>query len=147
MQWALIGVAFAVGLLLPLQNGLLTRIGKELGQPVMAAMAATVTTAVVMLLYYVATREPVPAGSAVARVPLWAWVGGTLGAVYLTVTILLAPKLGVAALMATVIAGQVVASEAIDHFGAFGLDVKPINFSRIAGAVLVIAGALLTQRT
>ena len=147
MQWALIGVAFAAGMLLPLQNGLLTRVGKDLGQPVLAALAATALGTAAMLLYCVATRESVPTGADVARVPAWAWVGGVLGAVYLTAAILMTPKLGVAALTASVIAGQIVASAALDHFGAFGLDEKPINWSRVAGAVLVIGGAILAQRS
>lgn len=56
-------------------------------------------------------------------------------------------KVGVAALTAAVIAGQIAASVALDHFGAFGLDVKPVNWSRVAGAVLVIGGAILAQRS
>lgn len=147
MQWALIGVAFAAGVLLPLQNGLLTRFGKDLGQPVLAALAATALGTVAVLLYSVATREPVPTGAAIARVPVWAWLGGVLGAVYLTTAILLTPKLGVAALTASVIAGQVVTSIALDHFGAFGLDVKPVSISRVAGAALVVGGAILAQRS
>lgn len=147
MQWALIGVAFAAGVLLPLQNGLLTRAGKDLGQPVLAALAATVLGTVTVLVYCLATREPVPTGSAIARVPVWAWFGGVLGAVYLTAAILMTPKLGVAALTAAVIAGQIAASVTLDHFGAFGLDVKPVNWSRVAGAVLVIGGAILAQRS
>ena len=41
MQWTLIAVAFAAGVLLPLQNALLTRVAKDLGRPVPAALAAT----------------------------------------------------------------------------------------------------------
>ena len=147
MQWALVGVAFAAGMLLPLQNGLLTRVGKDLGQPVLAALAATALGTVAVLAYCLATREPVPTGAAVARVPVWAWLGGVLGAVYLTAAILMTPKLGVAALTATVIAGQIVMSIALDHFGAFGLDEKRIGLSRVGGAILVIGGAILAQRS
>ncbi len=147
MQWALIGAAFAAGVLLPLQNGLLTRVGEDLGQPILAALSATILGTLALLAYCAATRVPVPTGEALARVPVWAWAGGVLGAAYLTAAILMTPKLGVAALTASVIAGQVVASIALDHLGAFGLDVKPVNWSRAAGAALVVGGAILAQRS
>jgi uncharacterized membrane protein YdcZ (DUF606 family) len=35
----------------------------------------------------------------------------------------------------------------LDHLGALGLAREPINFGRIAGALLVIAGVVLVKRS
>ena len=43
------------------------------------------------------------------------------------------------------LAGQVVASLVLDHFGWFGLVEREMTLPRVFGAVLLIAGVLLIQ--
>jgi transporter family-2 protein len=58
-----------------------------------------------------------------------------------------APKIGVASLITIGIAGQIAMALLLDHLGALGLAREPINFGRIAGALLVIAGVVLVKRS
>ena len=51
-----------------------------------------------------------------------------------------APKLGAAALFAFILAGQAVASLAVDHFGWVGFDENPVTPGRLLGVALVAAG-------
>ena len=67
-----------------------------------------------------------------ARTP----IGGYLGALS-SVT---APKLGAAALFAFILAGQAIASLAVDHFGWVGFEENPITPGRLLGIALVAAG-------
>jgi transporter family-2 protein len=78
--------------------------------------------------------------------PWWAWFGGTMGAVYVTAATVLAPRLGAANLTALVVAGQLCATLALDHFGLVGFPVHHVNPARIAGAGLLFVGALLVLR-
>jgi transporter family-2 protein len=73
-------------------------------------------------------------------------VGGLLGAVYVLTTIILAPKLGAATLIAAVVAGQMMASLILDQYGLVGFPVHPVSALRLLGAALVIAGVVLVQR-
>ena len=59
--------------------------------------------------------------------------------------ILLLPSLGAATLLALVVAGQMTAGIAMDHFGAFGLAQHPVSISRLAGIALIIGGVLLIK--
>jgi len=54
--------------------------------------------------------------------------------------------LGVSALTAVVIAGQLAAAVLIDRFGLLGIAKQPIDTSRILGLVLLVAGVVLVVR-
>jgi bacterial/archaeal transporter family-2 protein len=71
-------------------------------------------------------------------------IGGLLGAAAISGTILLAPRIGLANLLALVIAGQLLASLAIDHFGILGVAVRPVSVIKAIGALVMISGVLLT---
>jgi transporter family-2 protein len=72
--------------------------------------------------------------------PWWIWWGCLCGILYITVSVLLSPRLGVALFFTLVIAGQMLSAILLDHFGLFGSEVKPVNLGRIAGVLLVLLG-------
>lgn len=73
-------------------------------------------------------------------------IGGLLGAVYVTCALIAVGSVGAGGVAAATITGQLVASVVLDRIGAFGLDVEPLNASRIAGVVLLLAGTYLIVR-
>jgi len=75
----------------------------------------------------------------------WAWTGGFFGAVYIAISIFLVPRLGAAFFVALLVAGQMLASVAFDHFGALGLSEHPIDIPRLIGAVLLVIGVVLIR--
>lgn len=74
---------------------------------------------------------------AARQAPPWQLTGGLIGAVFVTVSLLAAPKLGVTALVVATLSGQVVAGLLIDTFGWFGVEPRPIDLKRLAGIALV----------
>ena len=68
-----------------------------------------------------------------------------LGAAYVTISTLLIPRIGAAALMAFLVAGQLIAGMLLDRIGFLGMAVREISIGRIAGAMLLLAGALLVR--
>jgi transporter family-2 protein len=87
-----------------------------------------------------------PFRSAWTTTSWWQWSGGLLGAVYVVATIVLAPRLGAATLIAAVVAGQMIASVLLDQYGLVGFPVHPLSALRLLGAGLVIGGVVLIQR-
>ena len=77
--------------------------------------------------------------------PWWIWLGGALGAFYVAGSIVAAPRLGAAALIAVIVAGQSLASVVVDHFGWVGFEPKHVSAGRIGGMVLVLTGAALVR--
>ncbi len=133
-----IGVSFA---LQPAINGAAAKI---LGSPVSSAVisvAITLLTCIALLPVFGAT---VSAG-AVATLPWWVIFGGLVGAGVVAGGAGIAPITGAATFFVCMIAGQLVGSVIADHFGAFGLQERPISTLRIVAICLVLAGVLLVQ--
>lgn len=139
-------LALLAGALLPVQTGINLQLRGAFGQPIVAALVSFVVGTVGLALLVTVMRAPVPVADAWDRSAWWHWVGGLLGAVYIVAAIVLAPRLGAATLVAALVAGQMVASLLIDHYGWVGFAVHPVNPLRILGAVLVVGGVVLVQR-
>jgi bacterial/archaeal transporter family-2 protein len=101
---------------------------------------------VCMALLAFALRDPVPSVSIAARIPWWGWSGGLFGAIFIALGIVLVPQLGAAAFIAFLIAGQMIASVAFDHFAIAGLDHRPIDLPKALGIALLIGGVILIRR-
>ena len=88
-----------------------------------------------------------PSREMMREAPWYAWpAGGVLGVTYLTGNILLAPKLGAGTLVGLVVAGQLIFSVLLDHFGWLGFAQHPAGVARLAGCSLMIAGVFLIFR-
>ncbi len=75
--------------------------------------------------------------------PWWLWLGGVMS-VFIVLSITLAtPRIGVAATIGIVIAGNLVAAALIDQYGLFGQDQVAITGLRLFGLALLAAGSAL----
>lgn len=139
-------LAFAAGAAVAVQFGVNGQLRRISGQPVWASFVSFVVGTVALLLCFVATRQAWPSGVQFAHAPWWVWIGGLLGAFYVVVSVVAGPRIGSTALVACVVAGQLVASVVIDHFGWVGYLVHPISLGRIIGAILLLAGVTCVLR-
>ena len=78
--------------------------------------------------------------------PLWLWLGGLFGAVIVLAIAYAPPRIGTFATVALLIAGQLAAGALIDAYGWLGSPRIPVTLARVAGLVLVTAGAALTLK-
>ena len=78
---------------------------------------------------------------AITEVPKWQLIGGLLGAFYVFIMIVSVPKLGVTATFFSIIAGQILMSAIIDHFGLFGGQTYTIDVKK-AIAILLMFGSI-----
>lgn len=138
-------VALVAGAMLPLQAALNARLGRLLGSPIWAAAFSGAVLTLALVLVGLAVLRSLPNVAGAAMLPWWAWTGGFCGAFVLTATTAVAPRLGTAAMIALVVAGQVVCSLALDRFGLFGLASYPLTPRRLAAAALLVAGAALIR--
>jgi transporter family-2 protein len=99
-----------------------------------------------MLALALTLREPLPSAAVMARVPLWAWSGGVFGAIFIALSIVTIPKFGGAAYIALLVAGQMIAALAVDHFCWFGLAERHIDLPRLLGVALLVGGVILIRR-
>jgi bacterial/archaeal transporter family-2 protein len=137
--------ALVAGAAIALQAGVNTELARWVGSPIRASFVSFVVGAVALGLLSAAILKPLPSGSRLADAPWWAWVGGLLGAFYVVGSVVTAPRLGAATLVAAVIAGQIVSSLLIDQFGWVGFREHPVSAGRLAGVALVFAGVALVR--
>ncbi|NIY18119.1 MAG: EamA-like transporter family protein, partial [Nitrospinaceae bacterium] len=97
------------------------------------------------VLYSMMARIPLPALATAGSHPWWVWTGGAFGAYFVAATIFLAPKLGATTMVATLLAGQMIASLALDHFGLLGYPIHPVSLGRIAGVIMIAGGVMLVR--
>jgi transporter family-2 protein len=142
----LLALALLAGLFLPLQAGINAQLRTVLGSPLAATLVSFLVGTVGVLLLVLAVRSHVSLDSAWQRSSWWYWTGGLLGAAYVALTIVLAPRLGAATLVAAIVAGQMLTSLVLDQYGLVGFPVHPITLARVVGALLVILGVALIQR-
>lgn len=138
-------VAVLAGAAVPFQGGANAALGRALGHPLWATLVSLFVSAICIVPVLIVLRVPLPVIDALPSQPKWVWIGGIAGVGYITAAILLMPTLGAAGFMTAVIAGQVVASLAIDYFGAVGLNARPIDPARLVGAMMVMLGAGVMQ--
>jgi transporter family-2 protein len=133
------------GAFLPIQAGLNARLGKAVGNPVYAAMFSFLVGAVGLILYILLTRQAI-SWAGVKAAPLSLWAGGLLGAFYVTVIVLAFPRLGPGLTFGLVVAGQMVISLLLEHFNILVANPSPINYMKVVGIVLIIAGVVILRR-
>lgn len=146
-QYIALGVvAVVAGIGLPVQAAVNVQLRGLLGNPIRASLGSFVVGTILLGVLAVAGREPLPALGALARAPWWIWTGGVLGAFYIICSIVVVPRLGSAYTFALVVAGQMLASIAIDRIGLFGVPQTPLSPTRLIGAALLVAGVLLVRK-
>lgn len=138
-------MAIIAGISVPTQAGINAQLGLWTRSPVLASTISFAVGTLTLVLYSFFARIPLPTLAAAGNHPWWVWFGGMLGAFFVTATIILVPKLGATAMVTLILAGQMVASLLLDHFGLLGYPLHPINLGRIAGVLLVCAGVWLIR--
>ena len=138
-------LAFVSGAFLPIQAGLNTKLGKSAESPIHASMISFIVGVLALALYITFTRQTF-SWAGLKTAPVYAWVGGILGAFYVTVIILSFPKLGPGLTFGLVVAGQMVISALLEHFNILVAQPHPLSFMRIVGILLVIGGVIIIRR-
>ena len=146
MEIVLVVVALLAGAALPVQAGVNAALGRHAGRPEWAAFVSFAVGLAGLAGWLAFRRMPPPARLALAGAPGYAWTGGLIGAFYVTSIVYLTPRLGVATTLVLTIAGQMAAALLLDQWGAFGLAVRPMSLTRIAGSALLVVAVLLIRR-
>lgn len=138
-------LAFLSGTFLPIQAGLNSRLGKAAESPVYASMFSFVVGTIGLLVYILLTRQSI-SWAGVKDAPSYVWLGGLLGAFYVTVIILAFPKLGPGLTFGLVVAGQMIVSVLLEHNNILVAQQNPINAMKLLGIGLVIAGVFIIRK-
>jgi transporter family-2 protein len=138
-------LAVAAGLAGSIQVALMSRLGERIGVLEALGFSATLTAAlaVVILLLF---RQSLDGFVRAVHQPWWMLLGGVMGLLIVFTVTFAGPRIGVAATVGILIAGQLVAGAAIDRWGLFGSDRIPLHWPRLLGLALLASGAALSLK-
>ena len=139
-------LALAAGAMMPTQAAINNKLAAFVESPVLAAFISFLVGTVALLLYIVASGTPLGNLAGARNASLIAWTGGLLGAFFVASTVTLVPRLGVALTFSLIIAGQMLITLVIDHFGFLGVPVKEVNLPRLLGVTFITVGVILIRK-
>jgi transporter family-2 protein len=138
-------LAASAGVFVGLQAPVNARLSKEVGSLQAATVSFTIGTLVLIAVASLSSGGLSGIANA-GKVPWWALIGGVLGAFYVTVALLTVHTLGLSALTAIVVAGQLAIAVVVDRFGLLGIARQHIGAPRIVGLVLLVVGVVMVVR-
>ena len=109
-----------------------------------ASFISFLVGAAVLGLALMVTRAKLPAGW-VGQTPWYGFIGGLYGAGVVTASSWATPKLGAGTTLVVIVAAQVALAVVLDQLGALGLEHHPLGWLRIAGVLVVSAGAVMVS--
>lgn len=145
MSWKISLMVLLTGTLIPIQAGINGALARKTGSPMFAATVSFLIGSLFLLAIVPLVGGALPKWADVRETPWWVWGGGLVGAVYVVLVIMAVQKVGASSLIVCVVAGQMIASLIIDHFGLIGFPEVAVNGKRLVGSALLIAGVLLVR--
>ena len=139
-------LALAAGAMMPTQAATNNKMAMVVDSPILSAFISFLVGTVALFVYILLTGVPLGNLASVKNAPTVAWVGGLLGAFFVAAAVTLVPRFGVAMTFSVIVAGQMLLTLVIDHFGLLGLPVKEVSLARAVGIVLITAGVVIIRR-
>ena len=138
-------LAFAAGLGGAVQIAVQGRLGDRVGSLEAVATAAVIGGVIAVTALLLLRRSLGGVSDAVGG-PKWQLLGGVMSVFIILAITVAGPRIGVVATTAFLIAAQFALATAIDKYGWFGVERVAVTWPRVAGIVLLLAGAALTLR-
>ena len=138
-------LAVFAGLAGSIQVAVMSRLGERIGvlEALGFSTALTAALAVVVLLLF---RQSLGGFGQALHQPWWMLTGGAMGLLIVFTVTYAGPRIGVAATVGILIAGQLVAGAAIDRWGLFGSERIALHWPRLLGLALLAGGAALSLK-
>jgi len=138
MKWNGIGfvLAFSAGLLGVVQGVINAHIGKAHGYYGMIIGVSAIQIVVSLLL----VRRAVSAPTLHLNLLPWMIIAGCLGVGIMFGVSYATGTVGALPVFVLMIAGQIIASAVIDHFGIMGLPRVPFNLSKLGSILVILTG-------
>lgn len=137
----LIGLAggIAVGLQSPMASMITQRLG--IFESVFIVHVGGAVIALIPLLFYSGGKL-----SQWRSVPWYTLGAGIFGLVVIAAISYMIPRVGVAASIITVVAGQLLVGTILDQYGWLGASLRPLDLTRSIGLAVVLFGVWLTVK-
>jgi transporter family-2 protein len=139
-------VLVLAGAALTTQSAVNSQLRRGLHSVMWAVLASYLVGTLAAAMVLVSTQASWPTLADVRAIRWYQWTGGALGMLYIAAIVFSLQRVGAASLFALVVTGQLLTALLFDQLGLLGLVRSPLTLSRLAGALLLAAGAYLLNR-
>lgn len=139
-------IALVAGAMMPTQAATNNKMATVVASPILAALISFIVGTAALFVYALLSGETLASLAEAKNAPPIAWIGGFLGAFFVAAAVMLVPRIGVAMTFSLIIAGQMIVTLIIDHFGLLGVPVKEVSLVRLGGILLITVGVVLIRR-
>lgn len=141
--WGIIGIAVFAGFVSALQGQFMSILDKGIGtQESVFITYGSGGLLIGLWMFYMRGGNL----SAWTDVPWYALLAGASGLLVVGGIGFSVSRLGVASAMTVFLVGQFALAVLLDHFGLLGAEMRPLNWSRIAGILVLLVGTWLVVR-
>lgn len=141
-----VALVLAVGIGLAVQAAMNARMGAALASPIGGALVNFIVGLILLAVLLGSGLFGRLRIAGLGDAPWWAYLGGGIGAIFVTISVIAVPRVGAAVTFAAVIAGQLIGALLLDSLGWLEVTQVPLNPWRFLGAVLLLAGVVLIQQ-
>jgi bacterial/archaeal transporter family-2 protein len=137
-------LAFALGVMLSVYQPMNASVSRLIGSPILANVVfycIGLATSVVLLL----ASGGLKYAYRLRGTPPILYTAGIMSAFMVLGTIVLLPRLGARRLFLLQVSGQILMAMLVAHFGLLGLPHDPLNPRKIAGALILLVGAIISM--
>jgi bacterial/archaeal transporter family-2 protein len=140
-----VALSATAGLAGAVQIAVMGELGERSGVFPAIALSGIVAFALGIVVLYAAGSSLWGVREALCE-PAWLWSGGAISLFIILAMTVAGPRIGIAATLGILIAGNLLMGALIDQLGLLGLDRVPIGWPRALGIVLLAAGAALSLK-
>lgn len=136
-------LAFALGAMLSIYQPMNASVSRLTGSPILANVVfygIGLATSVVLLL----ASGGLKYASRLRGAPPILYTAGIMSAFMVLGTIVLLPRLGARRLFLLQVSGQILMAMLVSHFGLLGLPHDPLTPRKMAGAFILLIGAIIS---
>jgi len=143
-QYTLSALAIIGGVFLAAQGGLNSNLGVLLKNPLLASVAAFLSSTIFAIAFVVFSVKSAPNWMEIKQIPAYLWfTGGLFSVLGISLYYYTIPKLGISTMISLGLFGQLAFSVIAGHFGWLNLPTEPITIKRALGMITMISGILL----
>lgn len=145
MKYQYISMAIIVGFALPIQGIINSKLGFLMSHPMHSTLISYIGGVVACLLFLAIFHPVFPEIRSFQNIDWYLYLGGFLGAVFVSGMLYIIPKIGATNMLAAAIVGQLIMSMILDHFGILGVQQIRISTPRVLGVVCLFVGLFLIK--
>ena len=133
------------GALLPAQAAVNGKAAHFLNSPFRGGLDSFAGGFVILLILSFATSRSWPSLASIGKMPWYAWVGGSVGSLYVISIVLAAPRIGALQMLVALTVGQALSSVELERQGWIFYPQHAITAPRAVGVAAVVAGLILVR--